>query len=303
MLPSSKVFGIGKMGMKKVIIVIGAMLVSLTATPSYAEQAPTVVVIDSGFDTKVIKNIVAEVCILTLKKGCNNGTGFEESAFAADSVIPIRSNWVAEWSHGTKMASVVNQVNPNANVILIRNGAVIPSGSVNVGGEKEFDLALDWVIKNKEKYNISAVSFSRGSNTVTKTGVCPINKSIQTKIVALQNLGTPTVIAAGNNRDKVNVSYPACIPEAVAISGIYSDQYTPKVWSSYRQTNGTNSGVLTDFFAYGNFDTPAGRVAESTSSSAAAFAGYWSKVSNGSYFETYDKLSQSTSNKFINVLN
>lgn len=289
--------------MKKTAIIIGAMLVSLTATPAHATTLPTVVVIDSGFDTSVINNVVAEVCILTLKTGCNNGTGFQESAGSANSTIPIKSNWVSEWKHGTKMASVVNQVNPNANVILIRNGAVLPSGAVNIGGEKEFELTLDWVIKNKEKYNISAVSFSRGSNSITKTGVCPINKSIQTKIVSLQGLGTATVIAAGNNRDKVNISYPACIPEAVAISGIYSDQYTPKVWSSYRQTNGTNSGALTDFFAYGNFDTPVGRVAESTSSSAAAFAGYWSKVSNGSYLETYDKLSKSTINKFINVLN
>lgn len=288
--------------MKKLVILIGAILVSLTATPSYAEQKPTVVIIDSGFNTSVIQNVVAEVCILTLRSGCNNRSGFEESAGAANSIIPIRSNWVSEWNHGTKMASIVNQINPNANLILIRNGAVLPSGAVNIGGEREFNLALEWVINNKDKYNISAVSFSRGSNSITRTGVCPINRTIQDNIVRLQNLGTATIIAAGNNRDKVNVSYPACIPEAVAISGIFSQNYTPKVWSSYRQTLGTNSGVLTDFFAYGNFNTPVGAVAESTSSSAAAFAGYWSKVSNGSYFETYEKLSKSTSNKFINVL-
>jgi hypothetical protein len=289
--------------MKKTSLVIGAMLVSLTATPAYAVEAPTVAIIDSGFDTKVINNVVAEACILTLKSGCNNGSGFQEGPGAASSIIPIRANWVSEWKHGTKMASVVNQINPNAKLILIRNAAVIPSGSVNVGGEKEFNLALDWVIKNKTKYNISAVSFSRGSNTVTKTGVCPINKDIQAKIISLQNVGTATVIAAGNDRDKKNVSYPACIPEAVAISGIYSQDYTPKIWSSYRETFGTNSGNLTDFFTYGNFNTPAGPVAESTSSSTAAFAGYWSKVSNGNYFETYEKLSKSTSNKYINVLN
>lgn len=290
--------------MKKTSIVIGAMLVSLTATPAYAVEAPTVAIIDSGFDTSVIKNVVGEVCILTLKVGCNNGTGFEESKFASDSVIPIRPNWLSEWKHGTKMASVVNQVNPNANLLLIRNGGVMPkTGAINIGGEKDFNLALNWVIKNKAKYNISAVSFSRGSNLVTKTGVCPINKDIQANIVTLQNLGVPTIIAAGNDRDKVNVSYPACIPEAVAISGIISGSWTPKVWSTYVQTLGTNSGVMTDFFAYGDFNTPVGRVAESTSSSAAAFAGYWSKVSNGNYFETYEKLSKSTSNKFINVLN
>jgi len=292
------------MKLKKIVGLLVVAIASFTVTPAHANSETSVAIIDSGFDTSVINNIVAEACILTLKSGCNNGTGFEEGPGAASSNIPIRFNWVNEWKHGTRMASIVNQINPNAKLILIRNAAVIPSGSVNVGSEKDFNLALQWVIKNKAKYNISAVSFSRGSNTVTKTGVCPINKDIQTNIIALQNLGTATIIAAGNNSDKINVSYPACIPEAVAISGIYSHSYTPKVWSSYRQTRGTNSGVLTDFFAYGNFNTPAGPVAESTSSSAAAFAGYWSKVSNGNYFETYSKISSvMTSQKFIDVLN
>jgi hypothetical protein len=289
--------------MKKISILIAAIFTSLTVTPSYANPETSVVVIDSGFDTSVIKNVVAEVCVLTLRTGCNNGTSFQEGPGSVSSPVPIRANWLNEWRHGTRMATIINQINPNAKLILIRNAGVLPSGSVNIGGERDFNLALQWVINNKSKYNISAVSFSRGSNSITRTGVCPINRDIQNNIITLQNLGTATVIAAGNNSDKVNVSYPACIPEAVAISGIYSHSYTPNVWSSYRETRGTNSGVLTDFFAYGNFNTPVGPVAESTSSSAAAFAGYWSKVYNGSYAETYSNIVSKSSNKFVNVLN
>ncbi len=179
---------------------------------------------------------------------------------------------------------------------------MLPSGAVNIGGEKEFNAALEWVITNKAKYNITAVSFSRASNLYTKNGICPVNKTIQSNIIKLQDLGVPTIIAAGNNADKVNVSYPACIPEAVAISGIYSPSYTPNVWASYTQTFGTNSGVLTDFYAYGNFKTKAGLVAESTSSSTAAFAGYWSKVSNGNYFKTYENILLNARQKFVDVL-
>jgi hypothetical protein len=290
------------MKLKKIVGLLILAITSFTLTPAHANVGPSVVVIDSGFDTSVIQNVVAEACILTLKSGCNNRTGFEEGPGASGSSVPIRFNWVSEWRHGTRMASIVNQINPNAKLILIRNAAVIPSGSVNVGSERDFNLALQWVINNKEKYNISAVSFSRGSNLVTRTGVCPINKDIQANIITLQNLGVATVIAAGNNADKINVSYPACIPEAVAVSGIYSQSYTPKVWSSYRETRGTNSGTLTDFFAYGNFNTPLGPVAESTSSSAAAFAGYWSRISNGLYLETYNKIALEATKKFVNVL-
>lgn len=288
--------------MKKTAIFIGVALSFAGLSPAQADVPVSVAIIDSGFTTNVISNVVAEACIVTTKTGCNNGTGFEEASGASSSTTPIRSNWISEWNHGTKMASIVNQINPNANLVLIRNALVLPSGAINIGGDKDFELALSWVIKNKAKYNIQAISFSRGSNVQTKKGVCPVNAGIQSQIVNLQNLGVATIIAAGNNADKVNVSYPACIPEAVAISGIYSQNYTPSVWSSYRPTFGTNSGVATDFYAYGNFKTPVGAVADSTSSSAAAFAGYWSKVSNGSYFETYEKLAKSTGNKYIDVL-
>lgn len=290
--------------MKKSIIAITSILVlSAFTVPANAAEKPTVAIIDNGFDTSIISNVVAEVCIVKVKYGCNNGKLIDESIGSTKAPVPILPNWKSEWDHGTKMASIVNQINPNANLLLIRNAFVPVSGAVGMGGQIEFGMALDWVIANKIKYNIQAVSFSRGSNLVTKTGVCPVETGLQQKIIALQNVGVPTIIAAGNDRDKVNVSYPGCIPEAVAIGGIFSASYTPKVWSSYYKTLGTNDGVAVDFFAYGNFKTPLGAVAESTSSSTAAFAGYWSKVSNGNYFETYEKLSKSTSNKFINVLN
>lgn len=288
--------------MKKVFVAFAGVSLALTGiVPAQAASNSSVVIIDSGFASNQL-NPIKEVCIL-VTKNCNNGNSFDESVGSANTNIPLMPNWKSEWDHGTKMADIVRQINPSAKIILIRNAIVTSKGAVNIGGTKEFELSLQWVKDNAKKYNISAVSFSRGSNTWVKTGKgCPIDAGIQSKIVDLQSLGVATVIAAGNNGDKVNVSYPGCIPEAVTISGIYSQNYTPKIWSSYRETIGTNSGALTDFFAMGNFNTIAGPVAESTSSSAAAFAGYWSKVSNGNYFETYKNISQNALQRFVNVL-
>jgi hypothetical protein len=288
--------------MKKLIAILSVLILSLSITPASAEERPTVVIIDSGFDSELFTPI-KEVCIL-ITKNCNNGKPFDDSVGSSDTSLTILPKWLSEWAHGTKMADVVRQTNPNANLILIRNAIVLKSGVINIGGTREFELSLRWVRENAAKYNISAVSFSRGSNAWVKSGKgCPIDAGIQSEIIALQSLGVATVIAAGNNGDKVNVSYPGCIPEAVTISGIYSQNYTPKIWSTYRQTRGTNSGALTDFFAMGNFKTVAGPVAESTSSSAAAFAGYWSKVYSGTYQQTYDKILQGSTNKFVNVIN
>lgn len=286
---------------KTFAISLGITLSLVGITPTQAAEKPTVAIIDSGFSSNQF-NPIKEVCILVVKS-CNNGQAFDDSIGASDTTANIMTNWKSEWAHGTKMADIVRQINPNANLILIRNAIVTSRGAINIGGIDEFRLSLKWVIDNAKKYNISAVSFSRGQHTwVTKNTGCPIDLGIQSQIVALQNLGVATVIAAGNNADKTNIDYPACIPEAVAISGIYSQNYTPKVWSSYRQTFGTNSGIMTDFFAMGNFQTVAGPVAESTSSSTAAFAGYWSKVWTGSYAETYNKIASQTLQKFVNVL-
>ena len=284
--------------MKKIIAISAGVALALTGiAPTQAADKPTVVVIDSGFDsTKIVPT--KEVCIL-VTNNCNNGKAFDDSVGSSNTTIPLMANWKSEWNHGLIMADIVRQVNPNANLIFIRNAIVTAKGAINIGGIEEFKRSLQWVIDNKTKYNISVVSFSRGQH---KASACAIDKTIQSQIVALQNGGVGVAIAAGNNGDKTYIDYPACIPEAIAISGIYSQNYTPKIWSSYRQTFGTNSGVDTDFFAMGNFQTVAGPVAESTSSSTAAFAGYWSKVWNGSYADTYKSIAQNALQRFVNVL-
>jgi hypothetical protein len=289
--------------MKKIAILSAIILAMAGTVPAHAVEKTSVVIIDSGFDPSKVQPI-AEVCILVVQR-CNNGSSFDESSGASNTSSKMSVNGQREWNHGTVMADIVRQINPDVNLIFIRNAFVVASGAVNIGGIKEFNRSLDWVIANKEKYNISAVSFSRGQSTWTRTSsTCPVDTTTQNQIISLQNLGVATAIAAGNDRNKTNISYPACISEAVAISGIYSSRYTPKVFSTYRQTFGTNSGPATDFFVYGNFTTVAGKVAESTSASTAAFAGYWSKVSNGNYFDTYTKISSTmTSQKFIDVLN
>jgi hypothetical protein len=289
--------------MKKIAILLGVALAMIGTVPAHAIEKTSVVIIDSGFDPSKVQPI-KEVCILVVER-CNNGSSFDDSVGSSNTSSRMSVNGQREWNHGTIMADVVRQINPDVNLIFIRNAFVVPSGAVNIGGIKEFNRSLDWVIANKEQYNISAVSFSRGQSTWTKkSSTCPVDITTQNQIISLQNLGVATAIAAGNDRNKTNISYPACISEAVAISGIYSSKYTPKVFSTYRQTFGTNSGPATDFFVYGNFTTVAGKVAESTSASTAAFAGYWSKVSNGNYFETYSNIASTmTSQKFIDVLN
>lgn len=149
--------------MKKIAVLFAALLVMVGVTPAQAEQPATVVVIDTGFEASQLDNVILEVCVVSIRTGCNNNTGFEEGAGASGSNFRINPRFAKDWQHGTIMADIVNQVNPEANVILIRNSKVV-RGNVIAGNLADFEKALEWVQDNAVKHNIVAVSFSRGSN-------------------------------------------------------------------------------------------------------------------------------------------
>jgi hypothetical protein len=275
--------------MKKIALIFAALLAMTGVAPAQAEQQATVVVIDSGFSTNHLPDGTLELCVIYVNVGCNNGTGFEFGSGSSDTQNKVSPRFRKDWNHGTIMANIVHQINSDVRLIVIRNARVLKNGSVIAGNEKDLELSLAWAIENAERYNISAISFSRGQHTWTraKSPQCPINENIRSKIIQLQELGVATVIAAGNNRNKSRIDYPACISESVAIST--RSKFDNRDGSANPTLN-TNIGADTDFVVYGTFSTPLGRVAESSSAATAAFAGYWSKVSNGSFTETYNSL-------------
>lgn len=271
--------------MKKAIIVLSALTL-VAPTAAVAEEVPkSIAIIDSGFYPEYIDNEIKEVCITAIA-GCNNGKTFDDSVGASASKVKIANAYATDWKHGTIMASVANSINSNAKLILIRNARVLTNGAVFAGGPADLKLALDWVAANKNTYNISAVSFSRGQHTWVKTSkACPVDKTIQQSIVSLQSAGVPVVVASGNNGDKTSIDYPACIPEAVAISTSSKTLGIP--------SNNANVSNATDFLVGGTYNNKIQRVADSSSAATIAFASYWLKVSNGNFNDTYSKIKNS----------
>lgn len=171
--------------MKKIAVLFAALLVMVGVTPAQADQPATVVVIDTGFEASQLDNVILEVCVVSIRIGCNNNSGFEEGVGASGSSFPVRSRFAKDWQHGTIMADIVNQVNPEANLILIRNSKVI-RGNVIAGNLADFEKALEWVQDNAIKHNIVAVSFSRGSNGYFKKASS--NAAIETRIAAFERV-------------------------------------------------------------------------------------------------------------------
>jgi hypothetical protein len=214
------------------------------------------------------------------EKRCPNKQVFQEGPGSATIAVPqVYSNG---WDHGTIMASVATQVNPDINIVFIR---IVPM-VVKTGRQSSYSQfalidALNWVSENKDKFNIVATSASMGHHKL-KTGAnyCPVNKSLRSSIVKLQELNVAAIFSAGNNYDYSRVDYPACIAEAIAVGATDKNN---------RIALYGNSGLEIDFYALGNY-TVNNRNVLGTSASTAALASFWAKNYTGSYQGTLDLL-------------
>jgi hypothetical protein len=296
--------------MKKIAILLAVML-GMSVIPSQASQAsqvskPTIVIIDTAFDTTVPElqgKVIQEVCIIE-GTSCPNKTGFQEGLGSAS--LPSSVALSGGFEHGTYMATVATTVNPNANLILIRIYGINKSNRMMSASPNAITMALNWVKDNTAKYNIVATSTSLSNTVFNRTGnYCRIGADLQNAIVALQSLNVAAVFSAGNTRDILRVSYPACIPQAIAVGA-----------TNYTETHGSliinpislasAGGPDLDFYSLGSWQLRLTRMNGQTSPATAAFAAYWSKqvskLGTTNYTTVYDSIKKSTkpaSNQFV----
>lgn len=293
--------------MKKIVILL-AIVLGFSVVPSQAAEVskPTVVIIDTAFDTTVPElqgKVIQEVCVIE-GTSCPNKTGFQEGLGSAS--LPSSVALSGGFEHGTYMATVATAVNPNANLILIRIAGINKNNRMLSASPNAITMALNWVKANTSKYNIVATSTSLSNTVFNRTGnYCRIGADLQNAIIALQALNVATAFSAGNTYDRLRVSYPACIPQAIAIGSTNKSE----------TNNGTvinpislasAGGPDLDFYALGSWQLRLTRINGQTSPATAAFAAYWSKqvskLGTNNYSTVYDSIKASTrpaSNQFV----
>ena len=193
--------------MKRILTVL--VLVLSTLTPAHADTQPSLVLIDSGINTNLFApNIVTEVCVMEYIQ-CPNGKFLMEGA-GASQLNPTTN---VALQHGNQMMSVITKVNPSARVIPVRITGVNATGAPLVYTLAAVKSALDWVITNREKYNIKVVSLSQGRLFST----CFVPAGLAENIATLKASGVMMVSAAGNNGNKTAMMSPACLPDVISV--------------------------------------------------------------------------------------
>jgi hypothetical protein len=268
--------------MKKIAVGIIAALSLVLLQPVQAQPNKSIVIIDTAIDSSIPQlkaKLVQEVCILG-SMVCPNGQRFQEGLGSA--TLPSAQALKGGFEHGTVMALIANKVNPDVDLIFIRIAGMTKRGTMDTYSINEVTRALDWVVANKQKYNIVSVSASQGNHSVgTGPKYCPIratHSQLIGNIERLSAVGVATMFAAGNNRDYSRINFPACITQAVSVGGATEDD----AMAPY-----SNAAPEVDFYSLGAFDTQVGR-SVGTSAATAAFSAHWAKNYKGTYQSTYD---------------
>lgn len=281
------------MNKKLTAVLITLTLLSPTAATAALKsttlQTPTIAILDTALDTSVPEfqgRIAYEVCILEWNS-CPNGQAFMEGT--GSSVLPSSIISKNGFDHGTQMVSAFLKNNKTANVVFVRIIGNSPQGSRQIANERTFVNALDWIYKNKDKFNIQAVSMSQSHhNLMPGANYCPATSTTQNKIKELVTAQIPVFFPAGNLRDYKRISWPACINESIAV-GASTDYDEMPIW--------TNADInKTDFYALGimSLTAPGNRTvnAVGTSISTQVAAAQWLTIKNSkpslSYQQLYD---------------
>jgi hypothetical protein len=231
---------------KYIMALIALILVlPITVNANAAEPTPSLVIIDTALQSSlpIFKDKVAqEVCILDWNS-CPNGTKFQEGPGAA--VLPMKFILSNGFDHGTLMSSIAVTANPNMKIVFIRIIGNTSTGTRQITYESTLTNALNWVINNKDKYNVKAVAMSQGMRP-SSTALDYCSKSIAPRIAikTLLSSGIPSFFAVGNDRDYQKIDWPSCIDDSIAI-GATDQQNEITRYSNYDKDK-------LDFYALGN---------------------------------------------------
>ena len=283
--------------------ILSAILAVSLITPISAQAAsvqnktvsgPTIAILDGALDTSlpIFKDrILYEACV-TQWSSCPNGLPEMEGTNSST----LKPEWISQngFDHGTQMASLAVTANPNVNIVFVRIVGANSKGLRQATGEATVYNALDWVIRNKDRFNIQAVSMSQGHSSLRNPDpdYCPKTPITEGKINTLMNAGIPVFFPTGNARSYSKIDWPACIPSSISV-GATMPAGTVAVYSNY-------DPMLTDFFAQGTTraTTVGNKVVNvaGTSASTVIAATQWATIKNAkpnlSYQQIYDLISR-----------
>jgi subtilisin family serine protease len=217
----------------------------------------TVAILDSGADTDhpdLADSISGQECFLSGSgTKCPNGTMRQSGTGAAED----------DNGHGTNVAGIVTSNGVVSSVGVAPGASVLVYKILNAAGTglfSDWDAALDDIIANHPEVkviNMSLASFATFSSS------CGTADPVATMAFqTLNNAGVSLFVASGNNGVKNAITFPACVPGAIAVGAVYDQTLSSSTFFGCTDTPATidvptcwsNSATgLLDLLAPGTF--------------------------------------------------
>jgi len=178
----------------------------------------TVAVLDSGVDTDhggLADDLVVEACFCDNHPSpsigcCPDGSPTQSGPGAAED----------DDGHGTSVAGIVTSglstapgTAPDAELAAVKVGLAF----------SDIDAGLDWVVQNGPGLGVRVVNLSLGDQGEhDDASASPCSGTVTAAAIQeLHALGISVFAASGNEGHTEGISFPACVPEAVAVGGVY----------------------------------------------------------------------------------
>jgi len=152
--------------------------------------------------------------------------------------------------HGSHVAGIIansqkgndgywNGIAPDANLVGVR-----VLDKTGAGTYESVINGLQWVLENKERYNIKIINLSLVSNVQSPYWADPLNQAV----TAAWADGLTVIVAAGNSGpEPMSISVPGNNPYVITV-GAFTDKYTPTDWSDDYIADFSSAGPTLDGF-------------------------------------------------------
>ncbi|GAB4580353.1 MAG: hypothetical protein Fur0022_30930 [Anaerolineales bacterium] len=216
-----------------------------------------------GADTLWAEGITGEgVTVAVVDTGLGNHPGIEESIIAWVDFVENRNSPKDRNGHGTHIAGIIantqvgmdgewNGVAPGVNLAGVR-----VLGENGQGTYADVIEGLQWVLDNKDAYNIRVVNLSLVATPMSPYWADPLNEAV----TQLWANGIVVVAAAGNGGPgPMSIGVPGNNPYVITV-GAFTDNYTPSDWNDDYITPFSAAGPTLDGFVKPDLVAPGAHI-------------------------------------------
>ncbi|MDC0255684.1 S8 family serine peptidase [Bacteriovoracales bacterium] len=181
--------------------------------------------------------------------------------------VPKDDGYLDDDNHGTNVAGIIANIAPQTKILSLDVFTRYKRGEKNFNTASTIDIihALDWVVENKEKYNIVAANLSLGDSSQYGKDCSQQEFHYSEIFKKVLNAGIIPVVAAGNEGLKTKVGAPACVKSALTVGSVTD--------TTDRVSTFSNGGKLVDILAPGESIRAAGIRMSGTSQAAPHVSG------------------------------